>query len=42
LKQLNDAQGKPVDIKGYYYADESLAEKAMRPSALFNDAIASL
>jgi len=42
VKQLNDAQGKPVDIKGYYYADESLAEKAMRPSALFNDAIASL
>jgi isocitrate dehydrogenase len=42
VKELNDAQGKPVDIKGYYYADEELAKKAMRPSALFNEALASL
>ena len=42
VKELNDAQGKPVDIKGYYLADEKLAEQAMRPSALFNDALASL
>ncbi len=42
IKELNDAQGKPVDIHGYYFADETLSEQAMRPSALFNDAIASL
>ena len=42
IKEMNDAQGKPVDIKGYYFADESAAEQVMRPSKLFNDAIASL
>ena len=42
VKELNDAQGKPVDIKGYYFPDEKLAEQAMRPSPLFNDALASL
>ena len=42
VKELNDAQGKPIDLKGYYLADEALAEQAMRPSTLFNDAIASL
>ena len=42
IKELNDAQGKPMDLKGYYLADEALAEKAMRPSTLFNSAIASL
>ena len=42
VKELNEAQGKPVDLKGYYLADEALAEQAMRPSKLFNTAIASL
>ncbi|MCG3872190.1 MULTISPECIES: NADP-dependent isocitrate dehydrogenase [Psychrobacter] len=42
VKELNEAQGKPVDLKGYYLADEALAEQAMRPSTLFNAAIASL
>jgi len=42
IKELNDAQGKPMDLKGYYLADEALAERAMRPSTLFNNAIASL
>ena len=42
VKELNEAQGKPVDLKGYYFADEALAEQAMRPSTLFNAAIASL
>ncbi|WAI88752.1 Isocitrate dehydrogenase [NADP] 2 [Psychrobacter sp. SC65A.3] len=42
IKELNDAQGKPMDLKGYYLADEALAEQAMRPSTLFNNAIASL
>jgi isocitrate dehydrogenase len=42
IKELNDVQGKPVDVNGYYFADEALLEQAMRPSTLFNDAIASL
>ncbi|MEG9302815.1 NADP-dependent isocitrate dehydrogenase [Psychrobacter celer] len=42
IKELNDAQGKSVDIKGYYLADEKLAEQVMRPSTSFNEAIASL
>ena len=42
IKELNDAQGKSVDIKGYYLADKKLAEQVMRPSTLFNEAIASL
>ncbi|MGP4713699.1 NADP-dependent isocitrate dehydrogenase [uncultured Psychrobacter sp.] len=42
VKELNDAQGKSVDIDGYYLADEALAEQVMRPSQTFNDAIASI
>ncbi|WGV12595.1 NADP-dependent isocitrate dehydrogenase [Psychrobacter maritimus] len=42
IEQMNAVQGKPMDLKGYYLADEVLAEKAMRPSALFNETIASL
>ena len=42
VEQLNEVQGKSMDLKGYYLADEGLAEKAMRPSPLFNEAIASL
>ena len=42
IKQLNDVQGKPMDLNGYFLADAALAEQAMRPSSLFNDAIASL
>jgi len=34
--ELNGAQGKPVDIKGYYHPDTGLVGKAMRPSATFN------
>ena len=42
VKELNNAQGNAVDIQGYYYANEEEAAKVMRPSSLFNDAIASL
>ncbi|KAA0913712.1 NADP-dependent isocitrate dehydrogenase [Psychrobacter sp. ANT_WB68] len=42
IEQLNEVQGKSMDLKGYYLPDEALAEKAMRPSALFNETIASL
>ncbi|MBT8187876.1 MAG: NADP-dependent isocitrate dehydrogenase [Croceitalea sp.] len=36
LKELIDAQGKPMDIGGYYLPDAVKAAKAMRPSANLN------
>ena len=40
--ELNGAQGKPVDIHGYYHPDISLVSKAMRPSETFNAALSAL
>jgi len=37
ISELNDAQGKPVDIGGYFEPSEELTSKAMRPSRTFND-----
>ena len=34
-----DAQGKPVDLGGYYHFDDAKTSKAMRPSATLNAAI---
>ena len=42
VAELNGAQGKPQDIGGYYQPDFALADKAMRPSATFNGALAQL
>lgn len=39
IEELNAAQGKPVDIGGYYMPDETLKTKAMRPSNTFNEII---
>ncbi|MDX1364805.1 NADP-dependent isocitrate dehydrogenase [Arenibacter latericius] len=36
VDQLNKAQGSAVDIKGYYFPDNDLISKAMRPSTTFN------
>ena len=36
IKELNDAQGKAVDIHGYYFPDDNLVAMAMRPSNTFN------
>ena len=36
------AQGKPVDIGGYYHPDMGKLAKAMRPSATFNAALEAL
>lgn len=36
VQELDDAQGDPVDIGGYYYPSEERAIAAMRPSATFN------
>ena len=39
LQDFIDAQGKPVDIKGYYKPDENLVTQQMRASKVFNDII---
>ena len=40
--ELIDAQGKAQDIAGYYFPNDELASKAMRPSATLNAAIDSI
>ncbi|MFI8482756.1 NADP-dependent isocitrate dehydrogenase [Pseudomonas sp. NPDC078700] len=39
VAELNEAQGKPVDIAGYYRSNPELTSKVMRPSATLNAAI---
>jgi len=39
VRELNEVQGSPVDLGGYYYPDEELVTAAMRPSATFNTVI---
>jgi isocitrate dehydrogenase len=41
-EELLAAQGSPVDIGGYYFPDDKLAEKQMRPSETFNKIIDSM
>ena len=41
-EELLAAQGSPVDINGYYFPDDNLAEKEMRPSKTFNKIIDSM
>jgi isocitrate dehydrogenase len=36
VKELNDAQGSPVDVGGYYRPNDELCFKALRPSATLN------
>jgi len=36
IDELLSAQGRPVSIGGYYFPDEAMAEKEMRPSPTFN------
>ncbi|MGQ0842552.1 MAG: NADP-dependent isocitrate dehydrogenase [Sporichthyaceae bacterium] len=40
--ELLAVQGSPADIGGYYRPDPALASAVMRPSATFNEALASL
>jgi isocitrate dehydrogenase len=42
IAELNGAQGKPVDIGGYYHPNRELVSKAMRPSATLNAALAAI
>ena len=41
-EELIAAQGKPVDMGGYYHVNEELTTKAMRPSATLNAIIDAL
>ncbi|HUY30340.1 MAG TPA: NADP-dependent isocitrate dehydrogenase [Acidimicrobiales bacterium] len=42
VEELGSVQGSPADIGGYYHPDAATTEAVMRPSKLFNEAIASL
>ena len=41
-EELLAAQGKPVDVGGYYLPDDALVKKQMRPSPTFNAVIDAL
>ena len=42
VQELIDAQGKPMDLSGYYHPNEEMAAKAMRPSATLNAIVDSI
>jgi isocitrate dehydrogenase len=42
VEELVAVQGKPVEIGGYYRPNAQLVEKALRPSATLNQALAAL
>ena len=42
VDELNAAQGDAIDLGGYYRPDDTLAEKAMRPSTTFNSVLNSI
>ncbi|MFF4717066.1 NADP-dependent isocitrate dehydrogenase [Streptomyces eurythermus] len=42
VDELNAVQGKPADIGGYYQVDKAKADAVMRPSATWNEVLASL
>ena len=41
VQELAEAQGKPVDIGGYYAPDSEKTTAVMRPSKTFNAALAA-
>jgi isocitrate dehydrogenase len=42
INELNEAQGSPVDLGGYYFPDENKASSAMRPSETLNQVLATI
>lgn len=42
VNELNSAQGSPVNIGGYYFPNEVMASRAMRPSDTLNSALQHL
>ena len=39
VEELNEIQGNPLDIKGYYWPDRGIVQSAMRPSKTLNEAL---
>jgi len=37
IQQMNEIQGQPVNLGGYYEPDEELVNRAMRPNSVFNN-----
>jgi isocitrate dehydrogenase len=42
VAELNEVQGRPMDIGGYYFPNPELASAAMRPSQTFNRTLATI
>jgi isocitrate dehydrogenase len=42
IKELNDAQGEHMEIGGYFFFNDILTQKAMRPSSTLNTIISSI
>jgi len=42
VAELNNAQGPAVELDGYYKPDAQAVSKVMRPSEIFNEALASI
>jgi len=42
VNELNSAQGRPMDIGGYYHPDRELTASAMRPSSTLNSIISEI
>lgn len=42
VNELIEAQGKPIDIGGYYLPNEDLTASAMRPSATLNEILSTI
>lgn len=42
MDELNQVQGKSINLEGYYHPSDSIVEKAMRPSTILNDLISKL
>ena len=42
VAELAAVQGKPTDVGGYYLPDDTIAAAALRPSATFNQILASI
>lgn len=42
VEELNTVQGQAVELEGYYMTNDELTAQVMRPSAAFNNALASL
>ncbi|MCL4143048.1 UNVERIFIED_CONTAM: hypothetical protein GTU68_062498 [Idotea baltica] len=42
VQELNDVQGSPVNINGYYEPSEDLTSKIMRPSKTFNTILSTI